>query len=291
MYENGEILDAIGEAVGRSSPTVRRIINKSDGKRPAEPTVSREVNANGGRDAYRAVVGEASVRQRARRPTRHRLGCNDKLRSVVDAGLEEFWSPTQISNTLKLDHPDDPTMRASSETIYEAVYRGLVDTKPRACLGIRRRRRVPRPRRKKSGPGRGIIGNASTAMATLVERMTRYTVLVHLPGSRTMDALNEALEAVFGSMAEPLIRTLTWDQGKEIARHENLAAATGLDVFVCDRSSLWQRKTNENTNGLLRQWWPTSTNFYTPEPGEVCRVKTSINARPRAALELAISRS
>lgn len=130
--------------------------------------------------------------------------------------------------------------------------------------------------------------------------MTRYTVLVQLPGNGTMDVLSEALEAVFGSMAEPLIRTLTWDQGKEIAGHENLAAATGLDVFVCDRSSLWQRATNENTTGLLRQWWPGSTNFYTLEPGVVCRIQTSINARPRAALgwqsparalELAISRS
>jgi len=351
MYENGEIWDAIGEAVGRSSPTVRRIVNKSGGKRPAEPavwsdkrmclvdretisrglvcgdsfrtiatrldrapsTVSREVKANGGRDAYRAVAGEASVRHRAKRPKQRRLKCDDRLRSVVDAGLAEFWSPTQISNTLKLEYPDDPTMRASPETIYEAVYRGLTKTKPQACLRTKRRRRVPRHRRKKSGPGRGIIknrrlisersahieertelghwegdliiGNVSTAMATLVERMTRYTVLVRLPGSRTMDVLNEALKAVFGTMAEPLIKTLTWDQGKEIAAHEDLAAATGLDVFVCDRSSPWQRGTNENTNGLLRQWWPRSTNFYTLEPVEVCRVQTSLNARPRATLE------
>jgi hypothetical protein len=102
-------------------------------------------------------------------------------------------------------------------------------------------------------------------MATLVERMTRYTVLVQLPRSRTIDEPNEALEAAVGSMPEPLIRTLTWDQGEEVAGHENVAAATGLDVFVCDRSSPWQRGTNENANGLLRQWWPRSTNFYTLE--------------------------
>lgn len=125
----------------------------------APSTVSREVNANGGRDDCRAVTGEASVRDRAKRPKQRRLEVDDRLRGAVDAGLEEFWSPTQISNTLKLNHPDDPTMRASPETIYEAVYRGLVNTKPQACLRTRRRRRVPLHRRKESGPGRGIIRN------------------------------------------------------------------------------------------------------------------------------------
>ena len=129
-----------------------------------------------------------------------------------------------------------------------------------------------------------IIGNHSTALATLVERMTRYTVLVQLPGKRTMDALNASLEAAFAQMADPLVRTLTWDQGKEIAGHTELAAATGLDVYLCDRSSPWQRGTNENTNGLLRQWWPRSTNFYTLELSEVHRVQTSLNARPRHTL-------
>ena len=142
-----------------------------------------------------------------------------------------------------------------------------------------------------------IIGNHSTALATLVERMTRYTVLVQLPGRRTMDAVNASLEAAFAQMADPLVRTLTWDQGKEIAGHTELAAATGLDVYLCDRSSPWQRGTNENTNGLLRQWWPRSTNFYALDSSEIRRVQTSRNGRPRhtlgwqtpaAALELAV---
>lgn len=359
--ERGETLTDIGKAIGRSITTVRSFVLRHGGQRPPEPTVwsdkrmcltdreeisrglaleesfrtianqigrapstvSREVNANGGRDAYRAVDAEASVRERVKRPKKRRLECDLRLRRVVEAGLEELWSPTQISNTLRLDYPTDPLMRVSPETIYEALYQGVVDQKPQLCLRTKRRRRVRRHRRKATGPGvikdrvmikerpahiedrlevghwEGdlIIGNHSTALATLVERMTRYTVLVQLPGKRTMDALNASLEAVFAGMPPHMSRTLTWDQGKEIAGHAALAAATGLDVYLCDRSSPWQRGTNENTNGLLRQWWPRSTNFYTLDRGEIQRVQTSLNARPRhtlgwqtpaAALELAV---
>ena len=197
MFESGEIWDSIGEAVGRSSPTVRRIVSRSGGKRPPEPTVwsdkrmnledrenisrglacgdsfraiarrikrspstvAREVNANGGRNAYRAAIGEAAVRRRAKRPKKRRLECDRRLRRAVDAGLAEFWSPTQISNTLKLDHPDDTSMWVSPETIYVAVYQGVIETKPQVCLRTKRRRRVPRHRRQRTGPGRGIIKN------------------------------------------------------------------------------------------------------------------------------------
>lgn len=130
-----------------------------------------------------------------------------------------------------------------------------------------------------------IIGNGSTALANLVERMTRYAVLVQLPGKRTMEALNHALAEVYAQMPRWLVRTLTWDQGKEIAGHKALADLTGLSVYVCDRSSPWQRGTNENTNGLLRQWWPRSTNFYTLDPAEIQAVQTSLNGRPRQVLE------
>jgi IS30 family transposase len=169
------------------------------------------VNANGGRDAYRAVDAEASVRERVKRPRKRRLECDQRLRKVIEAGLEELWSPTQISNTLRLDYPTDQAMRVSPETIYEALYRGVVDRKPQSCLRTKRGRRVHRHRRRATGPGviknrlmikdrpahiedrlevghwEGdlIIGNHSTALATLVERMTRYTVLVQLPGKRT----------------------------------------------------------------------------------------------------------
>lgn len=349
LLESGETLTDIGKAIGRSITTVRSFVLRHDGRWPCEPTVwsdkrmcladreeisrglalgesfraiacrisrapstvSREVNANGGKDEYRAVDAEASARERVKRPKKRRLKNDAKLRKVVEAGLAELWSPTQISNKLRLDYPTDLAMRVSPETIYEAIYHGVVDRKPQSCLRTKRRRRVHSHRRKATGPGviknrlmikdrpahiedrlevghwEGdlIIGNHSTALATLVERMTRYTVLIQLPGKRTMDALNASLEAAFAQMSSPLVQTLTWDQGKEIAGHEELAEATGLDVYVCDRSSPWQRGTNENTNGLLRQWWPRSTNFYTLDPTEIQQVQTSLNARPRHTLE------
>lgn len=294
-----------GLALGESF----RSIAKRIGRAPS--TVSRDVKSNGGRDGYRAVDAEASVRQRARRPRKRRLECDRKLREVVEAGLDEFWSPMQISQALVLEYPHDLRMRISHESIYEATYRHLLTRKPHQCLRTKRRRRVPRHRRKATGPGvikdrlmirdrpgyienrmepghwEGdlIIGNGSTALANLVERMTRYAVLVQLPGKRTMEALNHALAEVYAQMPRWLVRTLTWDQGKEIAGHKALADLTGLSVYVCDRSSPWQRGTNENTNGLLRQWWPRSTNFYTLDPAEIQAVQTSLNGRPRQVLE------
>ena len=130
-----------------------------------------------------------------------------------------------------------------------------------------------------------IIGHYSTALATLVERVTRYTLLVPLPGLRTMDALNTAVAEVFDPLPEVLCRSLTWDQGSEIAGHAQLAEATGLDVYLCNPHSPWQRGTNENTNGLLRQWFPRSTNFYDLDHAEVNRVATSLNNRPRRTLD------
>ena len=186
MLEAGETLGAIGKAIGRPSSTVNGFLLRNSNKRPAEPTVwsdkrmsltdrenisrglacgdslrtiakmlkrspstvSREVKQNGGRHAYRAVVAEAAVRRRVKRPKKRRLETDQNLRAAVDAGLVELWSPRQISNTLVLDHPDDPAMRVSPETIYEAVYLGLVETKPRKCLRTKRPRRKHRHRRK-----------------------------------------------------------------------------------------------------------------------------------------------
>jgi len=346
--EDGETLTVIAEALDRALTTISSFVIRHGGHRPAEPrpwsdkrmcladreeisrglvaqesfrsiarrigrapsTVSREVKLNGGRSDYRAVDAEATVRERAQRPKKRRLESDARLRKVVEAGLDEFWSPTQISKTLVEEYPNDPRMRVSPETIYEAIYQGVVDRQPQRCLRTKRPRRVRRHRRRATGPGvikdklmikdrpahiehrlepghwEGdlIVGNHTTALATLVERMTRYTVLVQLPGKRTMGALNEALTSVYTQMPTWLARTLTWDQGKEIAGHLALSEATGLDVYLCERSSPWQRGTNENTNGLLRQWWPRSTNFYTLDPTEIARVQLSLNNRPRECL-------
>jgi len=348
LLEQGETLRDIGNAIGRSLTTVRTFVLRSGGRRPPEPTVwsekrmcladreeisrglalgesfraiaarigrapstiSREVKVNGGRDAYRAAEAEATVRERVKRPRKRRLERDQRLRKAVEKRLEEFWSPTQISKELVLQYPDRPEMRISPEAIYEALYQGVLTQKPRACLRTKRTRRVPKHRRKATGPGviknrlmikerpahiedrlevghwEGdlIVGNRSTALATLVERMTRFTLLVQLPGKRTMDALNSSLEAAFAELERGLTRSLTWDQGKEIAGHTALAEATGLAVYLCDRSSPWQRGTNENTNGLLRQWWPRSTNFYALDSAEIMRVQKSLNNRPRQTL-------
>ncbi len=130
-----------------------------------------------------------------------------------------------------------------------------------------------------------IIGNYSTALATIVERVTRFTLLVPLPGLRTMDALNTAVTEVFDPLPEILCRSLTWDQGREIAGHAQLAELTGMTIYLCDPNSPWQRGTNENTNGLLRQWFPRSTNFYALDPTEVETVAALLNNRPRRTLD------
>lgn len=198
-------------------------------------------------------------------------------------------------------------MRVSHESIYVALYAGVLKMRPKQCLRTRRPRRRRRNRRR--NPGQGviknpvmiskrpahvedrvevghwegdlIIGNRSTALATLVERATRFTILVPLPGARTMVALNKAVTAAFSDLDESLKRSLAWDQGKEIAGHEALAAATGMAVYLCNPHSPWQRGSNENTNGLIRQWFPRSTNFYTLDPHEIAATQTSLDNRPR----------
>jgi IS30 family transposase len=285
-----------------------RTIAARIGRSPS--TVSREVSVNGGRDAYRAVAAEANVAVRARRPKTSKLAGNGRLRAVVDEKLAEFWSPEQIAGWLRVEHPDDATMWVSHEAIYFAVYAGWFETRPKRCLRTRRTMRRRRHRRKNQGQGmirnptmiadrpahvddrvegghwEGdlIIGNRSTALATLVERVSRYTLLVPLPGLRTMDALNQAVTAAFEPLPASLRRSLTWDQGKEIHGHAELAEATGMTVYVCNPHSPWQRGTNENTNGLLRQWFPRSTNFYDLDPEHIAAVQRSLNSRPRRTL-------
>jgi IS30 family transposase len=348
-YEAGETLTEIGRAVGRPMTTVRSFVLRHDSRRPVPPTVwselrlsagereeisrglvveesfrviagrigraastvSREVNANGGRDAYRAHAGEVSARLRACRPKQRRLATDQRLRGVVEAKLAEWWSPEQIAGWLKLEYPNQSEMWLAHEAIYLALYAGDV-VKPQAkdCLrtGRPRRRRQGRAHRNGAGKIRNpvlitarpahvelrqqeghwegdlIIGAGSSALATVVERVTRYTLLVPLPGLRTMDALNQALTEVFGQFPGHLVRSLTWDQGKEIAGHEALAAATGLAVYLCEPHSPWQRGTNENTNGLLRQYLPRSTDLYDLATAEVHRIAVSLNNRPRQTL-------
>lgn len=289
-----------------------RQIARQLGRAPS--TISREVNANGGRVWYRAIDGEERAKVTCRRPKAPKLTANQQLRQVVEDKLGLLWSPEQIAGWLKLHHPDDESMQVCHETIYQSLYascHGVLRRDLRLCLRTKRARRRPR-----GGPssrkGRGVIsdqvliserpaevdtrqspghwegdlvvGNKITAVATLVERKTRFTMIAGLDGGRTADKLNHAVAVSLGPLAPELRQTLTWDQGKEIAGHRDLTNDTGIKVYLCNPKSPWQRGTNENTNGLIRQYFPRSTNFYAIDQTEFDRVADALNNRPRKTL-------
>jgi IS30 family transposase len=238
------------------------------------------------------------------------------------------WSPQQISERLRLDYPDDEAMRVSHEAIYQALYiqgRGALRRELTACLRTGRALRVPRARRGRGkdfvGPeimiserpaevedravpghweGDLIIGLGSSAIGTLVERTTRFTLLLHLPpmpehgqprakngpalAGHGAEAVREAITEAIATLPEQLKRSLTWDQGAEMAQHAQLRIDTGLQVFFCDPRSPWQRGTNENTNGLLRQYFPKGTDLSRHRARDIAAVAATLNSRPRKAL-------
>jgi IS30 family transposase len=236
------------------------------------------------------------------------------LRAVVEEWLgEQLWSPVQISTQLRLEFPDDPMMRVSPETIYQSIYvqgRGALRKELAACLrtgrAIRRsrsrleqRERIPdmvmiseRPAtvEDRAIPGHWegdlIIGkkNAS-AVGTLVERSTRYVMLLHLPGRYSAEAVAAALTAKVQTLPEHLVRSITWDQGMEMAHHARFSLDTGVAVYFCDPHSPWQRGTNENTNGLLRQWLPKGTDLSVHTEADLDEIAHKLNNRPRQTLE------
>lgn len=289
-----------------------RAIARRLGRAPS--TICREVNANGGRSGYRAVDAEDRVRERAKRPKVPKLAANPELRGVVEAKLAMRWSPEQISAWLRVEYSADPSMRVCHETIYRSLYaqhHGVLRKDLWRCLRTRRATRTPRAGHRR-GRGQGVlkdavmisarpravetrheaghwegdllVGHRTTAVATLVERKTQFLILAALPGNHTAKALNDALAAHLGALPPALRRTLTWDQGKEIAHHKALRERLGIQVYVCDPNSPWQRGTNKNTNGLLRQYYPKSTNFYNLNQAAFDEVATELNNRPRKIL-------
>jgi IS30 family transposase len=242
----------------------------------------------------------------------------------------QAWSPAQIANRLPLDFPDDPSMRISHEAVYQALYvqgRGALRRELTACLRTGRALRVPRSRSQNRGksfvtaevliserpatvedravPGHWegdlILGLASSAIGTLVERTTRYTLLLHLPpqpehGRRPREkhgpalaghgaeAVRDAITRTMADFPEQLRRSLTWDQGAELAQHALLRIDTGLQVYFCDPQSPWQRGTNENTNGLLRQYFPKGTDLSKHSTRDLAAVALALNTRPRKTL-------
>jgi len=281
--------------------------------RRAGSTVSREIARNGGRRHYRACQAERAAPSRARRPKAAKLVACPRLRQVVEAKLASRWSPQQIAGWLTRAYPDDRELRVSHETIYMSLF-----VQPRGALRkeltryLRSRRMVRRPRAARAANGQGqlrnavnisarpaeaadravpghwegdlLLGRANSAIATLVERTSRVTVLVRLPHGRSSERVLTALAECFVRLPEQLVRSLTWDQGKEMALHAQFTIDTGLQIYICDPRSPWQRGTNENTNGLLRQYFPKGTDLVAVSQDELDAVAAELNARPRQTL-------
>ena len=281
--------------------------------RRAGSTASREIARNGGRRRYRACQAEQAAWSRARRPKAAKLVACPRLRQVVEAKLASRWSPQQIAGWLTRAYPDDRELRVSHETIYMSLF-----VQPRGALRkeltryLRSRRMVRRPRAARAANGQGqlrnavnisarpaeaadravpghwegdlLLGRANSAIATLVERTSRVTVLVRLPHGRSSEPVLTALAECFVRLPEQLVRSLTWDQGKEMALHAQFTIDTGLQFYICDPRSPWQRGTNENTNGLLRQYFPKGTNLVAVSQDELDAVAAELNGRPRQTL-------
>ena len=297
-----------GVAAGES---LRRIADRL-GRAPS--TVCREVARNGGRRRYRALRADRAALRRACRPKTAKLAVNTELRAVVEEKLTEWWSPQQISGWLSDTYPGVEEMWVSHETIYLSLFvqgKGALRHELTRCLRTRRAIRRPATRRAPTGKGQIVdpvmiserpaevedravpghwegdllMGKRMTAIGTLVERATRYVMLFPLPDGNTAEAVRTALAETVQRLPEHLWRSLTWDQGKEMAQHAQFTIDTGVQVYFCDPKSPWQRGSNENTNGLLRQYFPKGTDMAALTQQDLDAAAHSLNNRPRQTLE------
>ncbi|WP_243795642.1 IS30 family transposase [Saccharopolyspora gloriosae] len=296
LWRQGESLRAIGRVLGRSPSTVKREIDNRSVAGEYQP--------------HRAQRAWAASRAR---PKASKLAQHGPLRDYVTAGLQQRWSPEQICHALVTEFPDDEGMRVSPETIYQAIYiqargglrRELADAlrtgRTRRALHRSPEQRTPRfddmvmiserpPQiEDRAVPGHWegdlIVGTRSeSAIVTLVERSTRYVLLGHLPGRHTAEAVRDVLIPLIKTLPEHLRGSLTWDQGCEMAAHKQFTITTGVPVYFCDPHSPWQRGTNENTNGLLRQYFPKGTDLRIHSPEDLEHVAQQLNNRPRKTL-------
>jgi IS30 family transposase len=297
-----------GLVAGDSLRALARLMGRS------VSTLTREVARNGGRARYRAWQAETAAARRARRPKPAKLALHTRLRRAVERRLLQRWSPQQIAARLVIDYPRDHTMRVSHETIYQTLFvqaRGALRKELTSCLRTRRTQRRAHQRTAYSGRGqirdmvpisarpsevedRAIPGHwegdllmgqsGQSAIATLVERASRYVVLVPLPHGRTAAHVRVALTRQVARLPADLRRTLTWDQGKEMAEHARFSVDTAIEVYFCDPHSPWQRGSNENTNGLLRQYFPTKANLNAYTRADLTAVAHQLNGRPRQTL-------
>jgi IS30 family transposase len=290
----GESLRSVAERLGRSSSTV-----------------SREVRINGGCDRYRAVEAHRASRRRAKRPKAMKLEECPRLRETVEEKLALWWSPAQISLWLESEYPDDEEMQVSHETIYQSLYvqgRGALRKELWQALRTGRARRRPQGRpgstkgqirdmvmiserpaevEDRAVPGHWegdlIMGKRKTSIGTLVERHSRYVMLFRVPDN-TAESVRVALTDTVKKLPEHLWKSLTWDQGTEMAQHATFTIDTGVQVFFCDPKSPWQRGSNENTNGLLRQYFPKGTDLSIHTQEDLDQAAYSLNTRPRQTL-------
>jgi IS30 family transposase len=282
----------------------------------APSTISRELrrNAHPGSGDYRPWAAQRRAARRRARPKQGKISQNPRLRDTIADGLRRKWSPEQISKRLRLKFPERPEMHVTHETIYQALYvqgRGELRRELARCLrtgrAVRRPQRRPDRRRQRfqspmlmiserpaevddrAVPGHWegdlILGaRHQSAIATLVERSTRYVLLAHLPQGYAAEQVRDALVATIATLPAHLRRSLTWDQGTEMGAHHQITMATDMPIYFCDPGSPWQRGSNENTNGLLRQYFPKGSDLSRHSTEDLAAVAAELNGRPRKTL-------
>jgi IS30 family transposase len=314
----GQSYAGIGRSIGRSTSTVIREVevNRLDARRPRAVPAGRRVRTRGPLPRelnYSPVIAQQRFEQRLARRGSSKLADNPALHTEVAARLAVKHSPEQISLRLRADFPDDPEMWVSHETIYRSLYvQGKGELKRELTRCLRTGRAVRKPRRRdgqrqprirdmvnisqrpaevadRALPGHWegdlILGkNGRSAIGTLVERSTRFTTLLHLPTDHTAVTVRDAMITAMSQIPHQLRKTLTWDQGPEMVEHLKIADALDLDIYFCDPASPWQRGSNENTNGLLRQYFPKGTDLSGYHPDYLAFVAAELNDRPRKTL-------
>ncbi|WP_430595769.1 IS30 family transposase [Isoptericola sp. QY 916] len=310
---------ALLRAEGRGVREIARVLGRS------ASTISRELVRGTTAGRYRAIAAQVRADERATRPKARKLAANPRLASWVQDKLAppaggrwaRAWSPTQVSRRLRVEFPDDDQMRISHEAIYQALYvQGRGGLRRELATALRTGRAMRRPQRSTSNRGKRsipahlmiserpaeiedravpghwegdlIIGaNSKSAIGTLVERTTRYVMLLHLPNGHHAEAVRDAMLTQIRTLPAHLRKSLTWDQGSEMTPFAQIKIADDLDLYFCDPHSPWQRGTNENTNGLLRQYFPKGTDLSIHTADDLEEVALLLNDRPRQTLDWA----
>ncbi len=300
-----------GIARGHSARAISRALRRS------HTTITREIDRCGGRRRYRAQAADREAWRRSRRPRPTKLELSPELRRVVAERLQDDHSPEQIAGWLRIRYPDNEAMQVSHETIYRALYVQARGTLKRELTRHLRRGRSRRYARSQSSKGQGqgklcgmvmiserppevedravpghwegdlLMGGRTSAIATLLERQTRYCQLVALPEGSGAVEVCEALKQSITALPAQLRRSLTWDQGSEMSEHRRFAVESGVEVYFCDPQSPWQRGSNENTNGLLRQYFPKGESLAGVDQERLDEIAAKLNGRPRKTLGFA----